>query len=82
MPQDAIEHTAPLFRVQEGQEEEAHSVQRWCGHEETLWLAPPWSYVDTVASQVVCASCRKHGQRGPLDREEVAVNAPHPNQSP
>jgi len=78
MPQSPTEKTASLFRVQE---EEAHSVRRWCGHEETLWLAPPWSYVDTVASQVACASCRKQGQRGPLDREDVAVHGPRPSES-
>jgi len=64
-------NTAPLFRVQEG---EAHRVRRWCGHEEILWLGPPWAYVETVASQVTCAACRKLGRRGPLDREDTPDN--------
>ncbi|MCL4521021.1 MAG: hypothetical protein M1415_05465 [Firmicutes bacterium] len=68
MPKDAIDPTVALFQVQD---EEPHLVVRACGHEETLWLGPPWDYVDTVASQVVCTVCRKSGQRGPLDRENA-----------
>ena len=47
----------------------AHPVERWCGHYETLWLSPPWDYVDAVALCLVCSVCRRAGDYGPLDRE-------------
>lgn len=48
----------------------SHLVQRWCGHQELIYVWRPWAYVDNVAAQVACNSCRRMGVHGPLDTSE------------
>lgn len=55
---------------------EPHTLTRWCGHQQTLSLAPPWEYVETVAALVVCPECRGQGKRGPLDTDHAGVRLP------
>jgi len=35
-----------------------HRVQRRCGHQETIFVAPPFDYIDELAKTVRCHTCR------------------------